>query len=54
MVLHVISFDIGVRVQCKVNLCSCNECLEGNFVSCFDEKGYVVNVTVGDSQVVVI
>ena len=50
MGLHMISFDIDGRVQGKVNLCSCNECIQGNFVSYFDEKGYVVNVTVDDSS----
>ena len=30
-------------VQTKVNICSCNSCMEGNFISCTTEKGKEYN-----------
>ena len=39
---HMISYFPDGQVQTKVNICSCNDCLEGQFIKCTVEAGRVV------------
>ena len=39
---HMICFEPNGTIITKVNLCSCIECLEGNFLHCSIEKGNTV------------
>ena len=43
--LHMRSFFLDGSVQSKINLCSCSNCIEGDFTSCLIEKGKFVLVT---------
>ena len=43
--LHMISFFPDGLVQSKINLCSCSNCIEGDFTSCLIEKDRLVLVT---------
>ena len=44
MKLHMISyFPIG-SIQSKVNICSCDSWIEGEFTSCLIEKGKIVQI----------
>ena len=36
---HMISFSPDGCVQTKVNICSCEECLKGDFIKCTYEAG---------------
>ena len=42
--LHMLSFFPDGSIQSKVNICSCNSCIEGEFISCLIEKGKSVQL----------
>ena len=39
---HMICFKPDGTIISKTNICSCNDCLEGNFMECCIEKGKLV------------
>ena len=41
---HMICFKPDGTICTKVNICSCSDCLEGNFLDCCVEKGRLVMV----------
>ena len=41
---HMICFKPDGSILTKVNMCSCEDCLEGNFLDCSSEKGKLVMV----------
>ena len=40
--LHMICFNPDGSIVAKVNICSCIQCLEGNFDACPNEKGQYI------------
>ena len=42
--LHMLSFFPDGSIQSKVNICSCNSCIEGEFISYLTEKGKSVQL----------
>ena len=44
MKLHMISYFPNGCIQSKVNICSCDSCIEGEFTSCLIEKGKIVQI----------
>ena len=44
MKLHMISYFPNRSIQSKVNICSCDSCIEGEFTSCLIEKGKIVQI----------
>jgi len=40
---HMIAFHPDSSVQTKVNMCSCDECLEGDFIDCLLEPGNMMS-----------
>ena len=41
---HMICIKPDGTILTKVNICSCSDCLEGNFLDCCVEKGQLVMV----------
>ena len=41
---HMICFKPDGTILTKVNICSCSDCLEGNFLDCCVEKGRLVMI----------
>ena len=46
---HMLCFSSGGKVTGKLNICSCNNCLEGEFLLCIYEKGIIIYSDVDDS-----
>ena len=44
MRLHMISYFPNRSIQSKVNICSCDSCIEGEFLSCLIEKRKIVQI----------
>ena len=44
MKLHMISYFPNRSIQSKVTICSCDSCIEGEFLSCMIEKGKIVQI----------
>ena len=42
--LHMISYFPNGSIQSKVNICSCDSCVEGEFTSCLIEKGKILQI----------
>ena len=38
----MICFHLDGSIQAKENICSCEKCIEGDFIGCVSEKGRVV------------
>ena len=51
MAQHMFFFFPDGQVQCKVNICSCNSCMEGKFVRCSIEMGQIVQYSLDGSDV---
>ena len=49
-ILHMIAFSPNGQIQTKINICSCEECIVGNFVKCNEEQGKFVFSEDGDSE----
>ena len=47
---HMISFFPDSSIQTKVNLCSCLECLKGNFIGCSYESGKIIYTNCSDDE----
>ena len=43
MKFHMMAFHPDGSVQTKVNMCSCAECLQGDFIDCLLERGTMMS-----------
>ena len=49
--LHMLCFNPSGTILQKVNICSCEDCLEGRFIDCANEKGrYVQGYDMSDDD----
>ena len=37
--IHMICFNPDGSIQTKINVCSCDNCMSGDFLNCYDEQG---------------
>ena len=47
---HMMSFKPDGTILCKVNMCSCNDCLLGNFLDCVIEPGKIFRADLGEED----